>query len=185
MDIMTIILISAAVLVALACLIFLCCCLRSRASRPGDEERERGRTEPGLLPRELSVTYERERGDQTELDVLPREPSVTYEREVGVRLSAFNVKKHVLETCDSNREAEEFCVRRNKIDPTEVNTVFRVKPSEFCREPLNGKQVTTSTMSLWSFLIFLCVHVGYKIKKQNSLLEMQKVVGIQIQGNVR
>ena len=162
---MTILLISAAGLVALACLIFLCCCLLSRASRPEDEERERG--------------------GRTELGLLPREPSVTYEREVGVRLPAFNVKKHVLETCDSNREAEEFCVRRNKIDPTEVNTVFRVKPSEFCREPLNGKQVTTSTMSLWSFLIFLCVHVGYKIKKQNSLLEMQKVVGIQIQGNVR
>ena len=49
------------------------------------------------------------------------------------------IRKHIHPTCYSPANAEQFSVERNKFDPTELNTVFSVQPTDFHYE----KEVTS------------------------------------------
>ena len=51
------------------------------------------------------------------------------------------VRKHIQPHCNSAAEAVKFSVERNRGDPTEMNTVFRVQPTEFHLKLLNGEEV--------------------------------------------
>merc|ERR1712060_749351 len=57
------------------------------------------------------------------------------------------LKKHIYPDCTNAREAEQFSVERNRIDPTEMNTVFRVNPQDFHYDLLHGKEVVISNDS--------------------------------------
>ena len=65
-----------------------------------------------------------------------------------VKVPKAALKKHIYPDCSNAREAEQFSVQRNRIDPTEMNTVFRVNPQDFHYDLLHGKEVRSFAILL-------------------------------------
>ena len=75
--------------------------------------------------------------------VLPREEE-TGKRQLNYmkpHLLKLAIKKHIDPECNTSAEAEQFSFERNKLYPTDLNTVFRVSPTDFHGAILNEKQV--------------------------------------------
>ena len=78
-----------------------------------------------------------------------------------VKVPKAAIKKHIYPDCSSDRQAEQFSVKRNMFDPTELNTVFKVNPQEFHYDLLHGKEVSifVCLLNLIKFLF-----IGSKVK---------------------
>ena len=75
--------------------------------------------------------------------VLPREAEtgngqLNYMKPHLIKLA---INKHIDPKCNTSAEAEQFSFERNKLYPTDLNTVFRFNPSDFHSALLNEKQV--------------------------------------------
>ena len=80
-------------------------------------------------------------------------PILTLENEIGksdekinrkfepVRPIRSAIRKHIHPNCITAKQAVEFSIKRNKSDPTEVNTVFQANPAEFHEDIVDGEKV--------------------------------------------